>query len=728
MSNSANASPNEPSAVPIRVLLIDDDEDVLVLVSAFLEESGPTAYTLDRVATYEAGIEALTRANHDVCLLDFRLGAVNGIDLLREIMANGCTIPIIMLTAQGDAAVDADAMNLGAVDYVDKTKMGERLPGVSSLNTGNTLERSIRYAVSRARTQKALRESDQRYRDLFENTSDLIQSVRPDGTILYTNHAWMSTLGYTDEEVKQLAFPDIIHPDDLEHCMNLFQRILAGESINDIETRFVSKDGRTISVEGTTSCQFEEGVPVATRGIFRDVTQRKKAEAQLSDTLNQVQKSHDDMLSILNQLRLGVILTDPDGRVAFASRSCENLLGRPCEKVIGLHWADLLASEDSDNAQLRSLFETPHQPEKRVPIRIRSTKGRSFWTEVEVGNDPRVPGGNIILLYDMTEVHTLRRQLDEKAQFEDLIGKSEPMKLVYEQITQLARVDATVLVEGDTGTGKELVARALHYTSHRKKKPFIAVNCAGLTESLLGSQLFGHKKGAFTGAISDHRGVFEEAQEGSIFLDEIGDIPPTIQSSLLRVLQEKEITRLGESIPRKVDVRFIAATRRDLGQEVEKGTFRDDLSYRIRVAQIHLPALAERREDIPLLVTSFLEKSRASTGKSIDEVDTKTMGILMEHPWPGNVRELENAIESAVIRCQGTILRPKDLPSRILDQPKTQLEPQPRTIYRHQPDKAGLLSALEKTRGNHAAAARALGIGRSTLYRKLKKHGIRQAE
>ena len=284
--------------------------------------------------------------------------------------------------------------------------------------------------------------------------------------------------------------------------------------------------------------------------------------------------------------------------------------------------------------------------------------------EVDVQDDPRDPPAKIFFLYDVSEIYDLRRLLNEKAQFHDLVGKSEPMQQVYQQIGDLAKVDSTVLIEGETGSGKELVARAIHASSHRSEKPFVAVNCAGLTESLWGSQLFGHKRGAFTGAISDHQGLFEAANGGTLFLDEIGDIPMNVQTSLLRVLQEQEITRLGESKPRKIDVRVIAATQHNLSEEVAKGRFRVDLLYRIRVARIQLPPLRARREDIPLMVAWFLGQCRAAIGKPVQNLSQEAMQLLLEYSWPGNVRELKSAIEFAVIRCKGSVLQPKISPWR----------------------------------------------------------------
>jgi transcriptional regulator with PAS, ATPase and Fis domain len=372
---------------------------------------------------------------------------------------------------------------------------------------------------------------------------------------------------------------------------------------------------------------------------------------------------------------------------------------------------------DSENTRnLQALIEKPMAERNRIPLHLDGTGGRRLWLEADVKDDPRDPQGKIFFLYDVTEVHDLRRLLDERAQFYDLLGKSAVMQQVYQQIRAVARVDSTVLIEGETGTGKELVARAIHAVSHRKDKPFIAVNCAGLTEALLASQLFGHKRGAFTGAIEDHQGLFEAANGGTLLLDEIGDIPMAVQNQLLRVLQEREIVRLGETRPRKIDVRLLAATHRSLTDEMTKGNFRTDLFYRIRVARIAVPELRERREDIPLLAASFLAQFSAAVGKSVTELSHEAVRLLMDHPWPGNVRELRSAIEFAVIRCGGAVLQPDDLPPEIIE-PANFVSSIPGDPLND--EKARFLEALTRSRGNRALAARLLGISRATLYRRL---------
>jgi transcriptional regulator with PAS, ATPase and Fis domain/ligand-binding sensor domain-containing protein len=443
-------------------------------------------------------------------------------------------------------------------------------------------------------------------------------------------------------------------------------------------------------------------------------------------------RANDDMLSVFNQWRTAVLTTDSRGRVTFLNRSGERLFGRPGQSALDLQWRDLISLAASDDRQLSALIDEPAERRSKLTVQILGPAGPRYWVEVEVEDDPRDPRRKIFFLYDVSEVYDLRRLLDDKAKFHDLVGQSTGMVLVYQQIHDVAKVDTSVLLFGETGTGKELAARAIHYASARKNKPFVAVNCAGLTESLLGSQLFGHRRGAFTGAVADQVGLFEAAAQGTLFLDEIGDIPLSIQASLLRVLQEKEITRLGETKPRKIDARVITATHRDLDLEVTAGRFRQDLLYRIRIAEIRLPPLRERREDIPMLAAWFLGQFRSAQDAPTLEISRDAMQILLSYEWPGNVRELRSAIEAAVIRCQGPVIQPPNLPRQISARapgrppgPAVQVDSQQPFELTQQDRRQRVLGALDRTAGNRAAAARLLGIGRSTLYLWLEELGIK---
>jgi DNA-binding NtrC family response regulator len=304
------------------------------------------------------------------------------------------------------------------------------------------------------------------------------------------------------------------------------------------------------------------------------------------------------------------------------------------------------------------------------------------------------------------------------------VGKSEVMQDVYTLIQEVSQVDWTVLIEGETGTGKELTARAIHSASHRRDRPFVAVNCAGLADSLLTSQLFGHRRGAFTGAVEDHQGVFEAAHGGILFLDEVGDISKNMQTSLLRVLEETQITRLGETKPRKVDVRVLAATHRNLTEEVKRGNFRPDLLYRLRIARITLPPLGKRREDIPLLCETFLGQSRAATGKTVETLSDEALRTLLQYDWPGNVRELKSAVDYATLHCKGAVIVAEDLPPEIRS-PEPGL---PAAAQEPLDERQRILAALKQAEGSRTRAARLLGMSRATFYRRLEKLKIKPSQ
>jgi len=430
-----------------------------------------------------------------------------------------------------------------------------------------------------------------------------------------------------------------------------------------------------------------------------------------------VQRANEDLRQLLNGLRQGTALTEADGRLTFLSDPAARLLDTTPDDATGSSWTAVLPVDDDTIETIKDRMDAPGADEDPVPATLDHDDGTSYQVEIEVRPDPRDDDRHILVFYDVTEVHELRRLLDDQDRFHDLVGKSAPMQDAFEQIRSVADVKTTVLIQGETGTGKELAARAIHEESPRSDGPFVTVNCAALNPDLAGSQLFGHREGAFTGATEDRAGYFEAADGGTLFLDEIGDVPLDVQRQLLRVLEEEAVTRLGETEPRPVDVRIVAATHRTLDDEVKADRFRQDLLYRIRIARVTLPPLRERRSDLPLLVRTFMREIRARTGAEVDQISDDALRHLLNYDWPGNVRELRNALEAALIRASGDVLRVDDLPPEIRDATSTKANSSSEEAER-------IRAALEQTNGNRTEAAELLGISRATLYRRLDEYGI----
>jgi len=321
----------------------------------------------------------------------------------------------------------------------------------------------------------------------------------------------------------------------------------------------------------------------------------------------------------------------------------------------------------------------------------------------------------------------LQEELDQRRQFANIVGKSVEMKRIFDVIRQVAPTRASVLVTGDSGVGKELIADAIHNLSNRKQKPFIKVHCAALSESLLESELFGHEKGAFTGAVARKRGRFELAHTGTIFLDEIGEINPSVQIKILRVLQEKTFERVGGEDTLEVDVRIISATNKDLKKEIEAGTFREDLYYRLNVVNIHIPPLRERQEDIPLLAAAFVKEFAQENDKQVEGIDAKARALLYNYSWPGNVRELRNCIESAVGMCKGTIISSEDLPPSIVTDTESNHVRIMLGSTMHDAEKEIIRANLAAQNGNKSRTAEVLGIGRKTLHRKIAEYNLEES-
>lgn len=415
-----------------------------------------------------------------------------------------------------------------------------------------------------------------------------------------------------------------------------------------------------------------------------------------------------------------IILIDKEGRLAQFNATAENLCGYT-SSLVGSNIEDVGIGCGSEclNALLETVrTNTPKELRRFEYVMPEGDSRVVSFTSTPITEADGTVSGAIAVIRDETPLVELERTLKKRGQFHDIIGISDPMQRVYSLIEALADVQTTVLITGESGTGKELVAAALHYAGGRAKNPFVKVNCSALSESLLESELFGHVRGAFTGAIADKVGRFQKAHRGTLFLDEIGDISPAIQMRLLRVLQESEFERVGESTPTRVDVRIIAATNKNLAGMVSQGTFRQDLYYRLNVVRMELPSLKERRDDISLLADHFVKKFNLKFSKNIRALSDDVIKLLRCHTWPGNVREMEHAIEHAVILCKSDIITIQNLPQDLLDSDKS-TNPTPPKPAQH----LSLEQALALSDGNITRTARLLGVSRPTIYRHLKESG-----
>lgn len=438
------------------------------------------------------------------------------------------------------------------------------------------------------------------------------------------------------------------------------------------------------------------------------------------------ERIRNNLEAIFRSVNDGIITFSRDMTVIEANDAVEKICNISPRELIGKKIPKI--NSQCNNACENILMETLKSQRTIRETRIDCGQPEKANQIVSVTSSPLINKNNesigaVLVVRDVTRLNDLENELRERHQFHNIIGKSSKMQEIYRLLEELAKTDTTVLITGESGTGKELIAKALHYSGPRSFKPMVTVNCSALAENLLESELFGHVKGAFTGALNNKVGRFQVADQGTMFLDEIGDIAHSVQLKLLRVIQEKELERVGDTRPIKIDVRIITSTNQPLKQRVEKGEFREDLYYRLKVVEIVLPPLRERREDIELLVIHFCALFNAKFSKNIVGVTDDVLNVFMRYPWPGNIRELEHAIEHAFVLCHENIISIDHIPSEIKEYKKTAGKP-------YSSDKSNeiqrITDTLKKTEWNKAKAARLLGISRQTLYRKMKEKNIQE--
>lgn len=455
--------------------------------------------------------------------------------------------------------------------------------------------------------------------------------------------------------------------------------------------------------------------------------------------------NHHFVRLLLESIGDGVFTLNSDGQITSWNQSMERISGYSLQEVKGktcgiLEFSQCFGKNCPADLSECGIYE--HGKVEPTECYLKHKNGNAV-PVIKNARVMREENGAIIgiveAVTDLTELQTARskieettRKMEERYQFSNIIGKSQAMQRVFSAIRYASSSEATVFIQGESGTGKELVANAIHFNSERRSYPMVTVNCSALSESLLESELFGHIRGAFTGALHDRSGRFEDADSGSLFLDEIGAVSPMIQVKLLRVIQEREIERVGESKKRKINIRVITASNKDLTEWVRMGHFREDLYYRLKVFPIYLPPLRERKEDIPLLCDHFIHLFKEKTGKPVHQISQESMRIFLDYKWPGNVRELENAIEHAFVLCENDKIDVFDLPVEIRqfdytlhwNEAGVSSSPEEKKSVRPKLSKEILLNLLAECDWNKAEVARRVGWSRAFIWKKMKEWGI----
>ncbi len=556
--------------------------------------------------------------------------------------------------------------------------------------------------------------------DILRSMPDSVLSIDPGKRLVALNEAARALTGEVESRAINHHCGSVLRTEicDTDRCP--FERALrSGETVTTFNVRMQDASGvETPICINTSPLRNQQGQTVGVIETIRVVSHINQLIEELREQRNKVQ-------AVLDSIAEGVLTVDREGRVTSLNQAAQRLLGPP-DPVVGRPAAEVLPVEVvGPTSPLHETLTTGRQVRNRE-LAIRDAKGRSIPLSVSAGPFRDEAGstlGAVCTLRDLREIERIAEERRQRGPFLGIIGNHPRMREVFDLVTMIKDSDSTVLLQGQSGTGKGLLAQALHRLSPRHQHPFVKVSCAALPETLLESELFGHERGAFTGAIRDRRGRFELADKGTIFLDEIGDLSPSVQVKLLRVLQDQEFERVGGSETIRVDVRVIAATHRDLIGLMREGKFREDLYYRLNVIPVQLPALRERKSDLPLLVDHLLDRF-ASQGKGkAGSISPRAMHILMEHDWPGNVRELENVLEHAVVCSRGSVIQPDALPRALLvPEPARGADRRPAPPPRLSGDeRERILRALESSRWNRGRAAVRLGMDRTTLWRKMHR-------
>jgi len=598
-------------------------------------------------------------------------------------------------------------------------------------------------AIEHKRNEAALMESEERFRLIVDTIPGLVSTLNAAGEVELLNHQVLEYSGKTPEELKDWATGDIIHPDDLPRAIDTWRRQIGTGQPIDIDIRFIAADGMYRWFNIRSHPQHDaEGRIVRWYNLATDINDRKRAEDELARAFEEKAKSEAELQTILDAIPQLIVAIGTDGNFLYANQAALEYTGLTKEEVASGKFPEVFHPEDSERLREQREVAISRGVTFKYERRVRRRDGQYRWFLAQY-NPLLDEQGKVIRWYatgtdiddrkqaeerTRQENFALREEIDQVFMFEEIIGSSPALKNVLSAIVKVAPTDSTVLITGETGTGKELIARAIHKGSPRAGQAFISVNCSAIPSSLIASELFGHEKGAFTGALLRRQGRFELAHSGTIFLDEIGELPAETQVALLRVLQERQFERVGGNRVLSTDVRVIAATNRDLAAAIASGAFRADLFYRLNVFPIRMPPLRNRKEDIPMLVEYFVKRYADKVRKRITKIDKNTLKLCQFYDWPGNIRELQNIVERSVILCMGDTFwideawlsgqkAPRLKSSGVLTE----------TLQSYEKEliEAALGESNGKVAGPNGAAAK-LGIPRSTLDLKIKQLKIKK--
>jgi PAS domain S-box-containing protein len=570
--------------------------------------------------------------------------------------------------------------------------------------------------------------------DIFDRNKEI--TIIPDGivvigkdlNIIVFNEAASRITGYSEEEIAG-EICEVLFRKTKNELNFIRESIAENRTFSNHPINITSKNNEVINVLASITPIKKSGEVIGVVLCFRNTNEMLSLSEDLASKTLELIDQRNKLEAIFNSNIEGTFTIDDEWNITSFNNSAAKITGYKKDEAIGQKCWNIFNSNLCRNgchmeqtmhkgkSTIGNELDIIHKNGNKVPIRVNSAI---------LLNNKEEKIGAVETFIDISEIKNLVAHLDEKYSYENIIGKNKEIKKIISVLESVAQTDSSVLLTGESGTGKELAARAVHLKSARRTGPFIAVNCSAFVESLIESELFGHEKGAFTGAVKTKTGRFELAQGGTLFLDEIGDLSLAVQTKLLRVLETREFERVGGTKSIKMEARIIAATNKNLNEEIQSGKFREDLFYRINIINIHLPPLRERKDDLPLLVSHFIDHFNEKFGKAVMQFSSSAYEMLTEYEWPGNIRELENVIEHCFILCNNSIIQTEHLPKSLRENKKINAGKTSNHIKKNmmETEKELILSSLEKNKWNKRQTAADLKINPSTLWRKMKKLGI----